>query len=39
MGVIDDLNVLVDFCEVENFWFYIDGVIGVIVMLLDIVWF
>ncbi|NRB53697.1 MAG: amino acid decarboxylase [Saprospiraceae bacterium] len=36
-GAIDDLNTLADFCEAENLWFHVDGAIGAIAMLSDIV--
>lgn len=32
IGFFDDLNVLVDFCEVEGFWLYVDGVYGVVLL-------
>ncbi len=36
-GAIDDLSALADFCEAENLWFHVDGAIGAIAMLSDIV--
>ena len=35
-GAIDDLNAIADICEKENLWFHVDGAIGAIAMLSDI---
>ena len=36
-GAIDDLNAIADLCEQHNMWFHIDGAIGAIAMLSDVV--
>jgi glutamate/tyrosine decarboxylase-like PLP-dependent enzyme len=36
-GAIDHLNAIADLCEKENLWFHVDGAIGAIAMLSDII--
>jgi len=36
-GAIDDLNALADICKAENLWFHVDGCIGAIAMISDVV--
>ncbi|MGM5470352.1 pyridoxal phosphate-dependent decarboxylase family protein [Flavobacteriaceae bacterium LMO-SS05] len=36
-GAIDDLNALADICEKEGLWFHVDGAIGAIAMISDVV--
>ncbi|WP_158844360.1 pyridoxal phosphate-dependent decarboxylase family protein [Algibacter sp. L1A34] len=36
-GAIDNLNAIADICKAENLWFHVDGAIGAIAMLSDIV--
>lgn len=36
-GAVDDLNALADLCDSENLWFHVDGAIGAIAMLSDII--
>ncbi len=36
-GAIDDLNSLADICENEGLWFHVDGAIGAIAMISDVV--
>ena len=36
-GAIDDLNTIADICEQENLWFHVDGAIGAIAMLSEII--
>lgn len=32
IGFFDDLVVIVDFCQEYDFWFYVDGVYGVVLV-------
>jgi len=36
-GAIDDLNALADICKKEDLWFHVDGCIGAIAMISDVV--
>jgi aromatic-L-amino-acid/L-tryptophan decarboxylase len=36
-GAIDDLNALADICQRENIWFHVDGAIGAVAVIADIV--
>ncbi len=36
-GAIDDLNALADMCKTEGLWFHVDGCIGAIAMISDLV--
>lgn len=36
-GAIDDLEAIAEICEEENLWFHVDGAIGAIAMLSDII--
>jgi glutamate/tyrosine decarboxylase-like PLP-dependent enzyme len=36
-GAIDNLNALADICEEEGLWFHVDGAIGAIAMISDVV--
>jgi len=36
-GAIDDLNALADICKAENLWFHVDGAIGAIAMISNMV--
>ncbi|HEX9826805.1 MAG TPA: pyridoxal-dependent decarboxylase [Flavobacteriaceae bacterium] len=36
-GAIDDLNALADICKEEGLWFHVDGAIGAIAMISDVV--